>query len=288
MAAGPEPTPQRRALAAALRDLRTGGGISGRELARRLGWTQAKVSRIETATTIPSADDIEAWLGVVDGGDRTAQELADLADRAAAELRDWRLLFRAGYGPGQAAVGEVLHASTALSSFQPTMVPGLLQTAEYAADALRVWDPDVGDDQVAEYVAGRLRNQALLDSPRSFEFIVTEGALRWRPGTVASLRFQLGYVRLQATRGNISLGVIPFATRAPIRYLHGFNLYERPDDAGGPLVDVETYADLLTASGPGKVDAYRQVLDRARAGALWGDDALAFLDRLIAELQEPA
>ena len=31
-----------------------------------------------------------------------------------------------------------------------------------------------------------------------------------------------------------------------------------------------------------------QVLDRARAGALWGDDALAFLDRLIAELQEPA
>ncbi len=288
MADIPEISPQRQALAATLRDLRDAIGLDQREFARRAGWVQPKVSRIETGKTFPSERDIAIWVRVAGASEEALTDLVTLAGRAAAEVRDWKMLLGAGYGLAQQQVGELVQQASAVRSFQPTMVPGLLQAAEYARQALHVWDPQVSDQQAAEYVTARLRNQAILyDSSRTrtFEFVITEGSLRWRPGSVEALRAQIGYLKSMMTLANVRLGVIPFAAQAPIRYMHNFNIYESEDTT---LVTIETFTGLLTVVSPGNVATHRAIFDRARTEALWGDEVLTFLDHLITELQTPS
>jgi Domain of unknown function (DUF5753) len=110
-------------------------------------------------------------------------------------------------------------------------------------------------------------------------FIVTEGALRWQPGPSEVMRGQLGQLRSLATLENVQLGIIPFAKEAPALFMHSFVLYERE---GESLVTIETFLDELDVQDASKIQAYRDLLDRLRAGALWGDDAIAFLDTVIA------
>jgi transcriptional regulator with XRE-family HTH domain len=85
-----EPPLQRRRLATALRRLRWDAGLSGEELARRTGFSQSKVSRIETAATVPSRADVEAWCRAVDASDDERADLLDLARIVAVEVRSAR------------------------------------------------------------------------------------------------------------------------------------------------------------------------------------------------------
>src|SRR5437667_3895398 len=101
-----EVSPQRRALGEALRRLREAAGLNQRELARRTGWQQPKVSRLENGHTVPSDDDIAAWVRVV-GADESAQtELANLAEQITTEAIAWKTLHRHGYGRNQQAIEE--------------------------------------------------------------------------------------------------------------------------------------------------------------------------------------
>jgi transcriptional regulator with XRE-family HTH domain len=288
MAAGanpPEISPQRRALAAALRSLREAARLDQRELARRAGWTQPKVSRLENGRTSPTSDDLAAWVQAVGAGAGALAELSALAEQAAIEATGWKMLHRHGYGRNQQAVEELERESKLVTNFEPSIVPGLLQTAEYARRAILTWDPKIGVDDVADYVSGRLqRQQALYDPSQSWEFIVTEGALRWQPGPPEVLRAQLGHLRSMATLGNVKLGIIPFAGEAPAGFMHGFVVFERDEDT---IITVETFTDRLRVEAPSRIDSYLEVLQRLRAGALWGDDAIAFLDTMVTEYYLP-
>jgi transcriptional regulator with XRE-family HTH domain len=279
--ATPEISSERRALGDTLRSLRVAAGLDQRELARRAGWTQPKVSRLENGRTVPSSDDIAAWVRAV-GADKSAQaELAAQAERVATEVTAWRTLFSRGYGLKQRQIEELERESKVIYNFAPSIIPGPLQTAEYARRAFRTWNPEVSDTAVADYVDARLsRQQLLYDPSRMWVFIVTEGALRWRPGPPEVLRAQLGQLRSLATLENVKLGIVPFAQEAPTLFMHSFVLYERE---GETLVTIETFVDELDVQDASKIQAYRDVLERLRAGALWDDDAIAFLDTIIAE-----
>lgn len=62
--------------------------------------------------------------------------------------------------------------------------------------------------------------------------------------------------------------------------MHGFIVYERAEDT---IITVETLTDELRVETPPRIAFYLDVLQRLRAGALWGDDAIAFLDTMISE-----
>ncbi len=205
-------------------------------------------------------------------------ELGDLVRRLATDATSWRILHRLGLTQRQREIAELEREATAISTFQPTMVPGLLQVAEYARRVMSQGNPSSQAD-LAGAVAERLERQTILyDQSKRLEFIITEGALRWRPGPTELMAAQLDRLISVASLPNVSLGVLLLDQEAPDAYLHPFVIFELDDDA---LVTVETLSAELQVNEPLEIGVYRRTLERYRGAAVWGDQAVRAIQALF-------
>jgi transcriptional regulator with XRE-family HTH domain len=271
------PTP-REQLGNRLRQLRQKAGLSGADLARLLNTNQPRISRIETGYSVPSLDDVRAWADATNATDDEKAELAALVGRLATQATSWRILHRLGLTQHQRALGQLEREVTALHTFQPTMVPGLLQIADYARRVMAQGNPSSQAD-LAQAVAQRVERQTILyDQSKRFEFIVTESALRWRPGPPELMAAQVDRLMSVASLPNVSLGVLMLDQEAPDAYLHPFVLWELE---GETLVTVETLSAELQINEPQELEVYRRTLERYRGAALWSDEAIAVVRGLF-------
>ena len=182
-----------------------------------------------------------------------------------------------GLAAVQLEVYELESSSGTVRNFQAGTIPGLLQTAEYARRVMEMANIN-NDADLAAAVAARLeRQQALHNKSRRFEFLMTEAALRWRPGPPELLAAQLDHVAALATLDTIDLGVIPMDTEMHAITRCSFILYEDRSDAQQPVVAVETPHASLYASDAVDVEIYRAQLALFRQSAIYGADALAFI-----------
>jgi transcriptional regulator with XRE-family HTH domain len=286
-----EPGPQRTQLGAELRRVRMLAGLSGRQLAQAAGFSQSAVSRAERGESVLSLPEVTAWADAAGvPGDRRAVLLA-LAEAAVNEVATFRVRLASGLAAAQAAVGDLEASARVVRNFQPGIIPGLLQTADYARRILALADTSQ-DGSLAAAVAARLaRQQALHDPARTFEFVITEAALRYRPGapdilalpdggwpvaalTQQALTGQLDHLAAVVTAQTITFGVIPADAEMHAITRCGFILYE--DRTGGqpPVVVIETPHAALHASDPADIALYRDQLARLRQSAVYGADAL--------------
>jgi transcriptional regulator with XRE-family HTH domain len=211
-----------------LRGLREDAHLTGAALAARLGWPNSKVSKIEHGRQTATIEDVTAWVAAVGG---SAELLADLlADLRSVRLeyRSWARMLRRGTASRQRAVAPLDASTTMLRAFEPALIPGILQTAEYArwvlesVVRLRELPNDVG-----EGVKARLeRQQALYDPSRHFRFLVSEASLRYLLCPPQVLRGQLDRLLVVSGLPNIELHVLPFAVQLPYPALHGFWIYD--------------------------------------------------------------
>lgn len=267
----------RQELGRKLLELRRRAGLTGAELASRLGTTQPRISRIETGHTVPSLDDVRTWADVTNATAEELAELASLVQRLATEATSWRILHKLGLTQRQREIGELEQAATAIRVFQPTMIPGLLQISEYATRAMGQGNTSYQSD-LDQAVTQRLQRQTILyEQSKQFEFLLTETALRWRPGPPELMRAQLDRLISAANLPNVSLGVLLLDQEAPDAYLHPFVIFEFEGDA---LVTVETLSAQLQVNDPKEVAVYRRTMDRLRPVARWGDEALAVVRSL--------
>ncbi|MFI9275141.1 Scr1 family TA system antitoxin-like transcriptional regulator [Kitasatospora sp. NPDC052896] len=172
----------RVALGARLRELRTeartGGRLSGRALAERLGWVQSKVSKLESGRQTPTPADLEAWAeatGYPELGDELKARLRGLETT----YRSLQRQFAAGHRVRQEdAVTETKRTGT-IRAFESARIPGLLQTADYARSILTMSSLFLGTPRDTEdAVRARMQRQEALWQPgRSFFFLVWEAAL---------------------------------------------------------------------------------------------------------------
>jgi hypothetical protein len=154
------------------------------------------------------------------------------------------------------------------------MVPGLLQVADYARRVMEQGNPSSQPD-LAAAVAKRTERQTILyDQGKSFEFLITEGALRWRPGPPELMRAQLDRLASMASLPNVELGVLSLDQEALDAYLHPFVVFELGDET---LVTVETYSAELQVNEPQEVLVYQRTLERLRRAALWADQAIQII-----------
>jgi transcriptional regulator with XRE-family HTH domain len=268
----------RRQLGSKLLELRRRAGLSGADLARLLNTNQPRISRIETGRSVPSVDDVRAWAEATQAVPEEVAELADLVRRLATGTTSWRILHRLGLTEHQREIAELEREATAISTFQPTMVPGLLQVADYARRVMAQGNPSSQAD-LAGAVAQRMERQTVLyDQRKRLEFIITEGALRWRPGPPELMAAQLDRLISVATLPNISLGVLMLDQEAPDAYLHPFVIFELDDEA---LITVETLSAELQINEPQEMEVYRRTLERYRGAALWSEEALAAIRALF-------
>ncbi len=253
---------QRQRLGTELRKLRKLAGLNGYQLAEHVGISQSKVSRIEAGSAVPTIREAEASARAVGASDDVLANLIGMAEAALTEVETWRIALRHGLPNLQTDVRALEANARRISNFQPSLMPGLLQTAEYAR---RVF--------------------TLADEDRRFEFLVTEAALRWRPGPPKLLLAQLDRVGSVATLSNVSIGLIPQDTEATAAGSHGFAIYENREDSEEPFVRVELIHGELTVSDPEDVAIYREWFSRLGSAAVFGEDARSLLAGIAHDLR---
>lgn len=264
-------------------------GLSGRDLAQATGVSQSTVSRAERGQAALSLPEVTAWADATRiTGDRRAVLLA-LAEAAVNEVATFRVGLTQGLAAVQDSVRDLEASARVVRNFQPGIIPGLLQTAEYARRIMAF--ADIGHHGSRAAVAARLGRQEALHNPdRSFEFLLTEAALRYRPAPPQALTAQRGgrrdaitnqtrtaqldHLAAAVTVETISFGVIPADAEMRAITRCGFILYEDRTGDQQPLAVVETPHASLYASDPADVALYREQLDRLRQSAVHGAGAL--------------
>jgi transcriptional regulator with XRE-family HTH domain len=285
MTSGSVPAPLRR-LGLELRGLRLDAGLTGHELAERVGLSQSTVSRIELGQAFPGLSDVDRWAEVTGASQAQRSELREAAEAAALEAISWRKAARRGLPELQENVRDLEATAATILNFQPTIIPGLLQTADYARRLVQSGYP-VGRPDIAAAVAARLDRQAILyDEAKHLEFVIAEAALRWRLGPPQMMLAQLDRVATLATLPNVTIGIIPQIAQVAAWHIHGFAiLADRHDDS--PITRVETLTTGLSIRDPEEVDRYLQAFRLLRESAVLDDEAQRLIRSLMAELRQP-
>ncbi|TQN32217.1 helix-turn-helix protein [Haloactinospora alba] len=267
----------RARLARVLRTLRLDSGRSGEQLASALGWSQSKVSKIERERTRPSGSDAEVWLQACEADAATRAEVVELVEAALVDARHWRAAHHEGLARRQREVGYAEERASRICSFQPDLVPGLLQTADYAREVLTLADIS-GQRDIAAAVAERLRRQEVLYRETTrFEFVLTEAALLWHAEDSRLLLPQLDRVLSVGTLPNVGVRVFPLGVPFGHAQLHGFLLYEEETE---PWVLVETYTRELILTDADELATYRSIHQSLTEYALPEDESREFLHTL--------
>jgi transcriptional regulator with XRE-family HTH domain len=262
----------RQTLADRLRELVKDVGLDGKDLAALCGWHPSKVSRISTAKTQPSEDDIRAWCAACGAEDQTEDLIASL--RAVEGMWvSWRRMERAGLRRAQEARLPLYERTRWFRAYSPGLFPGLLQTFGYTEDVLRaVQRRRVAVDDVADAVAARMeRQQVLHEGQRRFAFLVEEGVLGNGLGDADTQAEQLDHLLTVGALPNVSVGVIPVRLGRARMPVEGFWIFDKAQ------VNVELVSGYLTITQPSEVAAYADTFTTLADMAVYGDKARALL-----------
>lgn len=270
----------REALGRRLRELRKEAGLTGRQLAESLAWPPSKVSKLENGRQTPADCDILGWVratGREDEGDALLAALHTLEVQHA----DWRRQFRGGLKAHQNELAAYDARAGLIRAFEATVVPGLLQTDEYARGRLAQGVELFGaPDDIDEAVRARTRRQEILyRRDKKFHFVLTEAALRFRLCPPDVMLAQLDRLISVSALPNVRLGVIGFDGLYGIAPWHGFWIFDRE------RVVVETYSAELNLAQPAEVTLYEGVFDRLAAVASYGGAARAVMTRVVADIR---
>jgi transcriptional regulator with XRE-family HTH domain len=262
-------SPSQRRLAAALKQLRARAGLSASELGRVLGWTQTRVSRAENASRRVTIAEATAWADATNATPELRAEVLQLAEATARDVRSWWSVHAGGMAGRQLEIAALEASATVIRNTQ-LMVPGLLQTADYARHALELANVS-GQLDVAAAVAARIRRQEILyDTSKQFEYVLPEGALRLRlADDPALIRAQADRLVSINTLPNIGISVLPFSVPVPA-WPGPFALYEIP---GEPLVVIEYLSGEVVIGDDQEVSTYREAFARLQAAAVTGEEA---------------
>ncbi|MFF7588975.1 helix-turn-helix domain-containing protein [Kitasatospora purpeofusca] len=264
----------RIALGLRLRELRTEGGLTGRQLAERLGWAQSKVSKLETGRQTATRDDLKAWATGV-GRPGAASELTARLRAFESQSRSWRRQLAAGHRPVQDALTVEYERSTVMRAWEGSMIVGMLQTADYARHVFNAYvDLHRSPRDVEEAVRARVRRQeGLYRSGKQYRIVMWEAALRARLCPPAVMAAQLD--RLSGVIGldTVTLGIVPFEAQLALPPANGFWIYDER------LVIVEDWHAELWLEQAENVGLYTRVWEAMAEAAVFGSDAHRILAR---------
>lgn len=270
----------RRTLAGELRAARSMAGISGRAMAKQLGLTQGTVWRIDNGETLPKRMHVEAWLMACGVDVETRDRVLNLLGVAHREAPSWsRRLADASHLQAQAAERE--RGSRLVRNFQPTLLPGLLQTPDYANAAMSLADL-TGDVDLPRALAARLERQAILhEEGRRFEFVIAESAVRWapKPGVLAG---QLDRLLVLAGLASVDLAILPATAASGAVPWHNFVLHVPTDDRS-PYVTIELSHEQVQVRDGADVGIYQVLWERLHDAAATGGAAVDVIRTAMAD-----
>ena len=279
MAASPSSSVQRarEQLAERLRDIRLDAGLSARALSAAAGWHEAETSRIEAAKQAPSEADIHTWCRVC-GAARDVPDLIAASRAADSMYIEWRRLNRGGMRRPQEARRPLYERTRLFKAYLSAVVPGWLQTPEYAEALLSAITAFRGTpDDIGEAVASRMsRNRIVRSGNHRFILLLEETVLRYRIGPPEVMAAQLAYLLEAMELPKVSLGVIPFTTCGrQVWPLESFTVF---DDE---RVHVELLSAQVTVTAPSEITLYVRAFEKLSELAVYGTHARALIAAAI-------
>ncbi|WP_129840894.1 helix-turn-helix transcriptional regulator [Streptomyces sp. RFCAC02] len=270
----------RRALAARLREIRLDAGLTGREVSAQCGWHASKTTRLEKGQAAPSDADIRAWCTACGVPGRAPDLIAASRDIDSMYI-EWKRLQRGGLRRLQESRVPLYESTRLFRTYSSHVMPGLLQTPEYASALLSAIAEFRGTrNDVAEAVEARMARSGVTRQGRArFVMLIEEAVLRSQIGEPAVMAGQLGHLLSAMALPAVSLGIIPFATRA--RRMWTVEAFTMFDDR---RVHVELLAAQVTVTAPGEVALYVEAHARLLQQAVYGDRARHLITAAIEAL----
>lgn len=274
------PSLRRRRLAAELRNLRDQSGLKMAEVAGKLGWQESRISRIERRQAGLTAPDLRKILDVYEVEDEGYRAyLADLARRV--NERGWWQKYTSVIGSEYADLISLEAEARTIRTFQHELIPGLLQTPDYARAVIRVSRPTDTTEEIDRRVEVRMERQEVLTRadppPPRVTVVLSEAALRRPVGGFDVMREQLEHLMKPRDRANVTVHVLPFDAGEHPSMVAPFTTmgFPDPDDLG--IVNVENPTGALFLETPEELRVYEELWNTLQGNALSADDSQAVL-----------
>ena len=262
-----------------IRHFREEASLTGEELAEALGWSQSKVSRVETGRVRISLDDVEAVAQALALQQRERDSLRAQAEQELDSYQAWRRVHGSGMRERQRYWVELEREATKIRVLGSAVIPGLLQTPEYARHVLALSNVTNATD-LDEAVAGRMiRQQVLQQESKDLQFVILEQAVRTRIAPAQVLALQLHRLLSLSALTGIRIGVVPWTSPLPLVPMGNCEIL---DDEHATF---ETYGGEGTTKDPSLLSRLAADIDALDAQALHGDDLRKWLRQVADELQ---
>ncbi|MGH3285203.1 MAG: helix-turn-helix domain-containing protein [Streptosporangiaceae bacterium] len=278
------PTLRARRLAAELQRRREATGLSREEVARRLEWSTSTLFRIETGRNRPQPGNVRMLLELygVTGPERDG--LIQLT-REARQPGWWHSFRDVLPNPYEVYIGLEAGAAS-IRNFEPIVVPGLLQTEDYARETFRNGPIELDSEEVERLLEVRMARQKILtrdDRPRLWA-IIDEAVIHRAVGGSEVMREQLRHLADAAQQGKTTIQVVPYRAGAHSGTTGPFVILDYAEATDPAVVYVETLAGDIYLEERSDVDRYTLAFDRLRAAALHPDDSVQLVEQMASSL----
>jgi transcriptional regulator with XRE-family HTH domain len=198
---------------AEVRRWRTAAGLSQEQLGQKVGYSGALVGKVETADRAPSQDFAQHC-------DQALPDAGGLFLRIYQLARRWD----GGYPSWFTEWVEAERRAISLHTWEPLLIPGLLQTRDYAKALFKAWRSADSEDELDRLVSARIERQAIFERPKppSLWAVIDEGVLTRCIGSVQAMHDQLVHLVAASDRFKITIQVIPADVGAHVGLLGAF------------------------------------------------------------------
>jgi hypothetical protein len=284
VAAG-SPTMRRRRLARELTRLREERGLTIREVATTLEWDPSKLSRVEGMQRGIIVRDVRKLLEIYGVQDEAQRETLFEMSRQSKQRGWWHAYSDAMLGTYANLVGLEAEASQ-IRSYEPELVPGLLQTEEYTRAVIRIYRPGDTAEQVGRRAQIKMIRQQILDrdDPPLLRVVLNEAVVRRLVGGRDVMREQLRKLSADRSRGNIQIQVLPFTAGEHPAMSGPFSILDFAEPSELGVVNLEGMRTTLSLETEDDLQAYGKAFDFLQAAALGLRPSRDMLIRLAEEI----
>ena len=284
MASEQSPTVRRRRLALELRRLREAARLTCEEVAEHLECSASKISRVETGRVSVSPRDVRDMLELYGVPEQQRDSLVQLSRDS--RQKGWWHAYSDTIQPQFATYVGLESAASEIRVYEVNIIPGLLQTEDYARTMMRSGTMNGSHEDVERKVALRMARQPALtrDDPPMLWTVVDEAALRRRVGGTELMRAQLEHVLELSGLKNVAMQVIPFGAGAHPAMGRPFVILVFPERVDPDVVYLEDLTSTLYLEDVDEVDRYNVFFNHLRATALSFDDSAALITSVLKEM----
>ncbi|MGP3940181.1 helix-turn-helix domain-containing protein [Streptomyces sp. 6N106] len=276
------PTVRRRRLGQELRRLRQEKGMTAEEVAEELMVSQSKISRLENGRRSISQRDVRDLCRTYKVEDKA---LVDSLMQMAKESRQQGWWNAFGDVPYSVYIGFETDAAS-LRVYEPQVLPGLLQTPDYAEAVISGALPEAPQDQIAQRVQVRLRRQERITDPLAplrLWAVVDEAAMRRVVGNSKIMSDQLDYLVRMSHEPHVTVQALPFDMGSHPGMSGQFTILEFSDESDTSVVYLEGVTSDLYLEKLSDVQSYSMMYEHLRAQALNADQSRQFITEMAQE-----